>query len=131
MSNFRNNWKGFLDIANEELKNYDAEIIVEKDDDGYFSVYIKYADGSVDDFAENYFEDELEGCLTEAFSKALNVVKGAKESEEQTLEFIVDGEKKAEIKCNKEDRPKVAAILSQFGRYAAFHNYNFQFMNKD
>lgn len=71
MSNFRNEWETILKNANEALKKRNTEIIV-TNDEGCYSVQIKYADGSIEDFAENYYEHEMDGCITEARCHALS-----------------------------------------------------------
>lgn len=64
--NKRNNWIEVLRIANEDLHNRNGRHInVKKEDDGFYTILI---DG--EQFAENYLEDELEGCIDDAHAKA-------------------------------------------------------------
>ena len=45
----------------------------------------------------------------------------------ETIELIVNREKKTQIQCTTEEMPKVKKILSQLGIYSAHHGYNFQY----
>lgn len=68
--NFRNEWRSILENANKQLEKHGAKIIV-NDDEGCFNVQIQYADGYINDYAENFYENELDGCLTDALDYAL------------------------------------------------------------
>ena len=49
----------------------------------------------------------------------------------ETIELIVNGEKKTQIQCATDELPKVKKILSQLGIYSAHHGYNFQYCQLD
>lgn len=87
MANFRNPYKNSLELANKELKEYNAMLSLHEDEDGYFSLDIifgldfsdpenfditKY--DTCETYAENYFEHELDNLVIEAWHYALNKV---------------------------------------------------------
>lgn len=87
MANFRNPYKNSLELANKELKEYNAMLSLYEDEDGYFSLDIifgldfsdpenfditKY--DTCETYGENYFEHELDNLVIEAWHYALNKV---------------------------------------------------------
>lgn len=65
--NRRNDWESLLQIANEAVSEHNCEIIVKKNKDRFYSVSIKHGN-DVEEFADNYLEDELSGCIHDAWS---------------------------------------------------------------
>lgn len=63
--NKRNDWENLLEIYNEELKKENAKIIVEKDEDDYYQVYLEL-NGKLEEFASNNFEEELSDLVIPA-----------------------------------------------------------------
>lgn len=84
MANKRNNWMGLRDLANKELKEKGAMILVRENEDGFYDIEILFGlDFKAEKFditkydecyeyAVNYFEDELSDVVTEAWHYASN-----------------------------------------------------------
>ena len=97
--NRRNDYIGLLEMANDELKDLGMEIKVYENEKGLYSVDIveRNEDGafSTTPFAENYYEDELSDCVSDAWSQARIMDennKRRKALKEQLLSFrMVDG----------------------------------------
>lgn len=67
--NNRNNWKKTLESANRSLAGK-AEISVTTDEDDYYSVYIKYSDDRIENYAFGMREDELDDTILDASQRA-------------------------------------------------------------
>jgi hypothetical protein len=111
MANRYNDWQGMIKLANEDLKKYGAMILHHEDEeDGTFSVEILYgldfANFDVtkykecEEFAENYYEDELSELINDAWhharakAKAMLKPKKAKKSKSKEYPALVDPEPK-------------------------------------
>ena len=68
--NKRNEWKNLLKFYNKELKEENAKVIVDKDEDGYYQVYIEL-NGKREEFATNNFEEELSDLVFSAYQEVL------------------------------------------------------------
>ena len=66
--NRRKEWKKLLSLANDDLKQYGYEIkMTDYYEDGCYTCEI-FKDGvSVDVYAENFYEDELDELVNEAW----------------------------------------------------------------
>ena len=74
--NTRNNWKSLLGYANEDLAKHGLSIDVnDKEEKGFFGCFIKRGNKTLETYAENFYEDELDGLVTEAWNYALNKYK--------------------------------------------------------
>ena len=73
MANRVNNWRELLDLANKDLKKYNAEIGV-YDHDGEFSVTV-VVNGEEREFADGYYEDELGDLINDAWAHVKAKVK--------------------------------------------------------
>lgn len=97
--NRRNDYIGLLEMANDELKDLKMEIKVSENDDGFYAVDIIEwrEDGTKEPtfFAENFYEDELADCISDAWAHAKIMVENKerrKALEEQLISFrMVDG----------------------------------------
>ena len=97
--NKRNDYIGLLEMANDELKDLGMEIKVYENEKGLYSVDIveRKEDGafSTTPFAENYYEDELSDCVSDAWSQARIMDENNKRRialKEQLISFrIVNG----------------------------------------
>lgn len=86
MANFRNDWQGMLKFANDDLKQHNTAICVDKDeDDGYYSISILYGvdfdtakHEKYEIFADTLFESELSGVVTGAWHYALQEIRNSK-----------------------------------------------------
>lgn len=68
MANKRNEWQKLLGIANEDLKQYGYRLSVnDRGDKGFFKCVIYKGNKKVDSYAENYYEDELEELVNDAW----------------------------------------------------------------
>ena len=76
MANKVNNWQELLKIANEDLKQYDAEIGVYDHDDAYSVTIV--VDGKEEEYADNYYEDELGDLINDAWAHVRAKIKGDK-----------------------------------------------------
>lgn len=76
MANRVNNWKELQKLANEDLKKYDAEIGV-YDHDNVYSVTI-VVNGVEEEYADNYYEDELGDLINDAWAHVRAKIKGEK-----------------------------------------------------
>ena len=66
--NRRNEWQKLLKIANEDLKQYGYRLSVnDRGDKGFFKCVIYKGNKKVDTYAENYYEDELEELVNDAW----------------------------------------------------------------
>lgn len=63
-------WRDYLEIANNALKDQGVELTV-TEDGGCYALKIKYGDGTVDDYAGGYYESELALLINEAWNFAL------------------------------------------------------------
>lgn len=72
--NKSNDWKGLLRLANRDLKPYGAKLVLDKDQDDYYSLDIEVK-GKLKNFAENYVEDELSALINDAWAHARAAVK--------------------------------------------------------
>lgn len=62
-----NNWENLLRISNEDLEKSGYSLRIVADGGGYYSCQV-FKDGKfIDTYAEDYFEDELSGLITDAF----------------------------------------------------------------
>lgn len=68
MANKVNNWQKLLKLANKDLKKYDAEIGVYEHDDAYSVTIV--VDGKEEEYADNYYEDELGDIINDAWAHA-------------------------------------------------------------
>ncbi len=73
--NRRNNWEQVLGYANEDLKSKGFSIKIKKHSDGYYSCEIRKGRKLVQVYAENYFEDELEELVNDAWAHTNNIAK--------------------------------------------------------
>lgn len=72
-------WEYILNLANEELGKHGVSIrITEPEEDGYYNCEIWKNSEQVELYAENYYEGELAGLVTEVWHYAINqyVIKG-------------------------------------------------------
>lgn len=68
MANKVNNWKELQKLANEDLEKYDAQIGVYEHDDVYSVTIV--VDGKEEEYADNYYEDELGDLINDAWAHA-------------------------------------------------------------
>lgn len=111
MANRCNDWQGLLKLANEDLKKYGAMILHHEDEeDGTFSVEIlfglDFANFDVtkykecEEFAENYYEDEMAALINDAWAharakaKAIPKPKKVKKTMSKEYPALVDPEPK-------------------------------------
>jgi hypothetical protein len=111
MANRCNDWQGLLKLANEDLKKYGAMILHHEDEeDGTFSVEIlfglDFANFDVtkykecEEFAENYYEDEMAALINDAWAharakaKAIPKPKTVKKTMSKEYPALVDPEPK-------------------------------------
>lgn len=73
MANKVNDWKELLKLANANLKKYDAEIGVYDHDDVYSVTIV--VNGVEEEYADNYYEDELVDLINDAWAHARAKVK--------------------------------------------------------
>jgi len=67
-----NDWENILNLANEELGKHGVSIrITEPEEDGYYSCEIWKNGELVELYAENYYEDELSGLVTDVWHYAI------------------------------------------------------------
>lgn len=74
MANFRNEWQSILNESNLLLAKYGMEIQINYDDDNNYSCVIKHKDGTLEDYAGNYYEHELEGLVMSAWNYANSLI---------------------------------------------------------
>ena len=60
-------WEVVLETANKDLKHYGAQLRVSMNDDDYYDLYVEWADGSSEEYAEHYVGSELEELISEAW----------------------------------------------------------------
>ena len=66
--NSRKEWQNLLKLANEDLKQYGYRLSVNDDEDeGFFSCIIYKGNKEVDIYAENFYENELDELVNEAW----------------------------------------------------------------
>ena len=66
--NRRKEWKKLLSLANDDLKQYGYEIkMTDYYEDGCYTCEILKDGVSVDVYAENFYEDELDELVNEAW----------------------------------------------------------------
>ena len=68
--NKRNDYETILKMANEDLASIGKQIVLDKDEDGTYSVLVQDDHDNTDCFAEGYYEDELGELISEAWSHA-------------------------------------------------------------
>lgn len=78
MANRVNNWRELLKLANEDLKKYDAEIGVYDHDDVYSVTTV--VNGLEEEYADNYYEDELQDLINDAWAHARAKAKAKSET---------------------------------------------------
>lgn len=78
MANKVNNWQEVLELANANLKKYDAEIGVYDHDDVYSVTTV--VNGLEEEYADNYYEDELDDIINDAWAHALAKAKAKSET---------------------------------------------------
>lgn len=65
--NRRNEWKKLLEIANNDLALYGYSLLIVEPEEGFYNCEI-WKDGEcVDTYAENYYEDELDELVNDAW----------------------------------------------------------------
>lgn len=72
MANRRNEYQILLEMANEELAESNTRLELYKNEDGFYNLDIIHPNGKRENYAENYFEDELDGLVHEAWHDAAN-----------------------------------------------------------
>lgn len=65
MANRVNNWRELLDLANKDLKKFNAELGI-YEEDGEFSITIVIGDEETE-YASGYYEDELSDLINDAW----------------------------------------------------------------
>lgn len=66
--NTNNDWKNQLKLANEDLENSGYSILITEPEEGFFFCEF-WKDGEfLETYAGNYYEDELEDLITDAWS---------------------------------------------------------------
>jgi hypothetical protein len=68
MANRVNNWRELLDLANKDLKKFNAELGV-YEEDGEFSITLVIGDEETE-YASGYYEDELSDLINDAWAHA-------------------------------------------------------------
>lgn len=67
--NTRNDWKNLLKIINEDLKPHGLKIdINDNDEQGFFKCDILKDGEVIDNYAENFYEEELEELAHDAWA---------------------------------------------------------------
>lgn len=65
--NRRNEWQKILEIANNDLALYGYSLLIVEPEEGFYNCEI-WKDGEhVDTYAENYYEDELDELVNDAW----------------------------------------------------------------
>lgn len=64
--NRRNDWEGILKIANEDLAAYGYSLKVYEEEEGFYFLDI-VKDGVAENYAGNYYEDELSDLVNDAW----------------------------------------------------------------
>lgn len=76
MANTRMEYKTILELANKELGEQGIALELTHDEDGFYGIDIIRGKGtdneSRENYAENYFESELDGLVVEAWHVASN-----------------------------------------------------------
>lgn len=126
MANRCNDWQGMIKLANEDLKKYGAMILHHEDEeDGTFSVEIlfglDFANFDVtkykecDEFAENYYEDEMAALINDAWAHARAKAKAMLKPKKA---------KKAKAKkSTRKEYPALVAFGSTPTNYAAYNDW--------
>ena len=74
--NRRNEWKKLLEIANADLGLYGLALDVnDNDEEGFFKCDILKDGKVVETYAENYYEDELDDLINDAWDYAKSNLK--------------------------------------------------------
>lgn len=94
MANKVNPWELILKLANKDLKKFNAEIGVYDHDDVYSVTII--VNGVEEEFADDYYEDELGECINDAWTHARTKAIAVKYSEVKCTHhedgfWLVDG----------------------------------------
>lgn len=62
-----NDWKTLLKIANEDLEKFGYSLMIVEPEEGFYNCEV-WKDGELEDtYAENHYEDELSGLITDAW----------------------------------------------------------------
>ena len=69
-----NDWENLLSLANEDLKAYGYEILVEESISGCYDCEILKDGVAVENYAQNYYWDELEELVTDAWHYVSNKI---------------------------------------------------------
>ena len=70
-----NDWENLLRISNEDLEKTGYSIDIVQPEDGFYNCEL-WKDGKrVEDYAENYFEDELSDLVMDAASYAFTLAR--------------------------------------------------------
>ena len=67
-----NDWETIIKYANEDLEKYGYSLLLTEDEEGYYSLEVWKNGEFFDNYAENYWEDELTDLLTEAWHDLLH-----------------------------------------------------------
>lgn len=65
--NRRNDWKGLLKLANEDLEQFGYSILITEPEEGFYDLEICVDGKENETYASNYFESELSDLITEAW----------------------------------------------------------------
>lgn len=76
-----NDWQGLLNLCNANLASYKMHIEVSEDDGAYSIQIIDQTENTVENFAENFYEDELSMCVNDAWAHARAYAKGKQDEE--------------------------------------------------
>ena len=60
-------WKALLDKANENLKEYDAQLVVSYNNDRSYDLYVVWSDGDSERYASDYYDSEMGDLINEAW----------------------------------------------------------------
>ena len=61
-------WKALIGKANENLKEYGARMQFRHSEDDSYALVVNWNDGEQDEYASGFYEDELAGLISEAWS---------------------------------------------------------------
>ena len=65
--NRRNEWQKILEIANNDLALYGYALLIVEPEEGFYNCEIWKDGEKVDTYAENYYEDELDELVNDAW----------------------------------------------------------------
>ena len=92
MANRFNNWQEILDLANKNLKKFNAEIAAFKGEDGDYDISIAH-NGITETYASGYYEDELYDLINDAWGYAMAKKKHNVEKLVEAYLELTDAEK--------------------------------------